>query len=117
MFEYRSVRAASISKVGLTACHHRVSTHILARPLGTERTWRIVTTGYVAWETKHIALVPQPASAIHSRHGDSLIADRRHHSTMASLASPVTRKVPLGDRHVEIYPELSFPVLRYDARL
>jgi len=23
----------------------------------------------------------------------------------------------LGDRHVEIYPELSFPVLRYDARL
>ena len=22
-----------------------------------------------------------------------------------------------GDRHVEIYPELSFPILRYDARL
>ena len=25
--------------------------------------------------------------------------------------------ISLGDRHVEIYPELSFPVLRYDARL
>ena len=25
--------------------------------------------------------------------------------------------VLLGDRHVEIYPELSFPFLRYDARL
>jgi hypothetical protein len=23
----------------------------------------------------------------------------------------------LGDRHVEIYPEFGFPVLRYDARL
>src|SRR5271157_3623486 len=25
--------------------------------------------------------------------------------------------VPLGDRRVEIYPELSFPILQYDARL
>jgi hypothetical protein len=23
----------------------------------------------------------------------------------------------IGDRHVEIYPEFGFPVLRYDARL
>ena len=40
-----------------------------------------------------------------------------HHTVALGLNELRTGITCQGDRHVEIYPELSFLVLRYDARL